>query len=95
MALVVLSGMVRGYTTIAGDFRALVHTSWGLALVAKLCMVVVALTLGAVNRLSLRQPEWPKSRRLRSARVLRAEAVAMLAVLILSATLANLPPPGD
>ena len=96
LAAVLLSGGYRGYTGLEGDLRALRHTGWGLVLVAKLAAVAAALGLGAMNRLALtRSQEWLPVRRRRTAGVLRAEAYAMLVILALSATLANLPPPGD
>ena len=96
LGAVLLSGAYRGYTGLEGDLRALWHSSWGLVLVAKLAAVAAALGLGVVNRLALsRSPEWLPAQRRRTVRVLRAEAYAMLVILALSATLANLPPPGD
>ncbi len=93
LGLVVVSGMYRGYTGLEGDWHALVRTGWGLTLVAKLGCVGLAVGLGGLNRLWLGHVGAGDRRR--SVRVLRVEAWVMVAILGLSATLANLPPPGD
>ena len=96
LAVVLLSGAYRGYTGLEGNFHALFHSAWGLTLTAKLLAVAAALALGVLNRLALtRNPTWLPAQRRSTIRVLRAEAFAMLAILALSATLANLPPPSD
>ena len=96
LAGVLLSGAYRGYTGLEGALHPLFHSAWGLTLTAKLAAVAAALTLGALNRFALtRSPGWSPAHRRHTTRTLRAEAFAMLAILALSATLANLPPPGD
>ena len=96
LAVVLLSGLYRGYTGLDGDYGALLHTAWGITLSLKLAAVAAAILLGGLNRLHLaRSPGWLPGHRRRTARVLRAEAFAMVAILLLSSTLANLPPPGD
>ena len=96
LGVVVVTGGYRGYTGLGGDLHALLHSAWGLTLVAKLAAVAAALALGVVNRLTLsRSPGWLPAERRRTMRTLRAEACVMLAILALSATLANLPQPGE
>ena len=66
-------------------------SSWGLLLDAKLALVAVAVLLGAFNRFVVMPslPDaWP-----RFVRVLRVEAVVLLAVLVVAAWLANGEPP--
>ncbi len=96
LAIVLLSGLYRGYTGLDGNYGALLHTAWGITLTIKLVAVATAMLLGGLNRLHLaRSPGWLPEHRRRTALTLRAEAFAMLAILLLSSTLANLPPPGD
>ncbi len=96
LALVLLSGLYRGYTGLDGDYTALLHTAWGVTLSLKLVAVAAAMLLGGLNRLYLaRSPGWLPMHRRRTVLTLRAEAFAMLGILLLSSTLANLPPPGD
>jgi len=66
-------------------------SAWGLALDAKLALVALAAALGAFNRVAV-LPALPAAAP-RFARVLRVEAVVLLAVLVAAARLANGEPP--
>ncbi|SNT28022.1 putative copper resistance protein D [Granulicella rosea] len=96
VAVVALSGVVKAWRQVGGDLHLLRGAGWAWILYAKVACVTLAVLLGGLNRLGLRTPDdWPEAAKTRAARLLRAEAWAMVAVLILSAWLANMPPPGE
>ena len=96
VGVVLLTGLVKGYRSVEGDLHHLVDGAWGVTLVLKLVCVAAALVLGGLNRLWLgRTAAWTPAERKSSVRMLRAEAVVMVAILALSAGLANLSPPGE
>ena len=95
LGLVALTGGVVALADLHGSLAPLATSTWGGLLDAKLAAVAAAAALGAFNRFStlpaLRHGD-PAAHG-RFALVLRAEAVAMLAVLVLAAALANVEPP--
>lgn len=96
VAVVALSGVVKAWRQVGGDLHLLRDAGWAWVLYAKVACVTLAIMLGGLNRLGLRgSNDWPETTETRSAKLLRAEAWTMVAVLILSAWLANMPPPGE
>jgi putative copper resistance protein D len=87
-----------------GGFQDLFGNPYGNTLVAKLLLVGVAAMLGGFNRLFV-MPPWlasesagnaaPEFLPLRFTRILRIEALVLLAVVVLAAWLASTPPPGE
>jgi putative copper resistance protein D len=78
---------------VTGALQPLPHTQWGILLLVKSTLVLVALALGAHNRFILaRNPTLlaPDARRFTLS--MRIEACAMLAILAISGFLANSPP---
>ncbi len=93
LVIVLLSGVYNAWRGLGGSLSPLPHTAWGLMLVVKVCVVVLALFHGGRVRLLLRVDRSPKPGRIvLIQRWLRVEAFLMLFVLILSAWLANLAP---
>jgi len=94
--VVALTGLIKSYRAAEGTPRLLLHNLWGYILFAKIACVVAALTLGALNRSRLASAvPWSIPTHRRAARTLRAEAYLMAVILLLSAWLANMPPPGE
>ena len=93
VGVVVGSGVWKGYVAVDGDLHLWRQGLWGGLLVVKVVCVAGVLGLGAWNRWMLvRGKHWDEAAALRT---LRAEAWGMVAVLVLSAALANAAPPGD
>ena len=93
LALIVLSGLYNAYRGLGGSIAPLTRTQWGEVLDLKLGLIVVALTLGALNRRMLRgDNSLPSQECTRLATIVRVEAGVMLLILTLSAWLANSPP---
>jgi len=94
LAAVVATGIAIAWHGLGGSIAPLAPasgSSWGLALDAKLVLVAVAVALGGFNRvvaMPALPATWP-----RFARVLRLEAVVLVAVLVAAAWLANGEPP--
>lgn len=91
LAVVVLTGSASAWHGLGGSAALLATSTWGLVLDAKLVLVGVAIALGGFNRfvvLPALPLAWP-----RFARVLRVEAVVLLAALVVAAWLANGEPP--
>ncbi len=106
LALVVLTGAASGWHALGGRVGALLPAAaapaWAGVLDVKLVLVAVAIALGAFNRFRTLPPllaalATPRGDaavpRRRFVRVLRVEAVVMLAVLVAAAILANIEPP--
>jgi putative copper export protein len=94
LATVVVTGVAIAWHGLGGSIAPLAPagaSSWGVALDVKLTLVAVAVALGGFNRLVV-LPALPGTQA-RFARVLRAEAVVMLAVLAAAAWLAGGEPP--
>ena len=94
LAGVVLTGAAIAWHGLGGSLTPLApvsELSWGVMLDAKLALVAVAIALGGFNRLAV-MPRLPGSLP-RFARVLRVEAVVLLAALAAAAWLANGEPP--
>ena len=94
LVAVAVTGVASAWHGLGGSFAPLASvdaSTWGFMLDAKLVLVGVAVALGAFNRLAVMPSlpaAWP-----RFARVLRIEAVVLLAVLVAAAWLANGEPP--
>jgi putative copper resistance protein D len=94
LAAVAATGIAIAWHGLGGSIAPLAPasgSSWGLALDAKLALVAVAVALGGFNRFAAMPAlpaTWP-----RFARVLRVEAVVLLAVLVAAAWLAGGEPP--
>ncbi len=92
VGVVVGSGIWKGYVAVGGDLHLWREGLWGGLLVAKVVCVAGVLGLGAWNRwLLVRGQGWDEDA---AVRTLRAEGWGMVAVLALSAALANAAPPG-
>jgi putative copper resistance protein D len=94
LAGVALTGAASAWHSLGGSLAPLAPaqvSSWSVTLIVKLALVASAIALGGFNRVvvmpSLPQA-WP-----RFARVLRVEAVVLLAVLVAAAWLAGGEPP--
>jgi copper resistance protein D len=93
LILVVVSGVYNSWRGLDGSLSPLTHTAWGRMLVVKVGIVLLALFHGARVRLLLRETiSWNSDRIAIMNRWLRAEALLMVVVLVVSAWLANLPP---
>jgi copper resistance protein D len=93
---VALSGLLKSYRALSGNPRLLSHGLWSWILIAKLACVAAALALGGVHhRWLASSAPWDNLANRRSVYALRAEACLMIVVLLLSAWLANVPPPGE
>jgi len=90
---VAVTGAASGWHALGGTLAPLAppRSDWSAALALKLALVGVAIALGAFNRFRV-MPALPASGA-RFARVLRVEAVVLLAVLMAAAWLANGEPP--
>ena len=94
LAGVAATGVAIAWHGLDGSVAALAPasgSSWGTALDVKLALVAIAVALGAFNRFAVMPSlpaAWP-----RFARVLRVEAVVLLAALVAAAVLANGEPP--
>ena len=97
LPLVLVSGLYNSWRGIGSAIAAVPRSTWGQLLVAKIVVVLIALALGARMHRMLRRPATTRPSPDANARFLRAslriEAIAMLAILLLSAWLANAPPP--
>jgi len=95
LAGVALTGAAIAWHGLGGSLAPLAPVagalSWGVMLDAKLALVALAVALGGFNRLAV-MPSLPESLP-RFARVLRVEAVVLLAALVAAAWLANGEPP--
>jgi putative copper resistance protein D len=91
IGVVILSGLYNAWRGLGGvHLRPLVNTQWGVLLTTKSTLVSAALLVGLYNRLLLRRnPELTPADAARFTRSLRLEAWVMLAILTLSAFLAN------
>jgi putative copper resistance protein D len=93
---VALSGLLKSYRALGANPRLLGHGLWSWILITKLACVAAALALGGVQHRRLASSEpWNNLANRRSVHALRAEACLMILVLLLSAWLANVPPPGE
>ncbi len=94
LAVVALTGGASAWHELGGTLAPMTpstSTDWGVVLDAKLALVAVAIALGGFNRFVV-MPSLP-SRWRRFERVLRIEAMVLLAVLVAAAVLANGEPP--
>jgi putative copper resistance protein D len=96
LVLVVLSGIYNSYRGLNGSVTPLLHTQWGGLLDLKVLLVCIAVAMGASNRrMLLKSRDLPPLPILRLAQMLRAESVVMMLILLVSAFLANSPPPAS
>jgi putative copper resistance protein D len=93
LAFILASGFYNSYRGLAGTVPPLLHTQWGILLCVKILLVAAAIALGFLNRRILhRNPRLTQPQTAQLTRQLRAEAILMLAILPISAALANSPP---
>jgi putative copper resistance protein D len=97
VAVVLLSGALKGWTGLDGHLSGLVHTVWGRILLGKLGLVTVALALGWLHRRWIQQPRrlWTPHQTKTLVATLRIEAVCLTLVIALSAWLASVDPAGS
>jgi putative copper resistance protein D len=94
--VVITTGLWKGWTGLGRSFRPLEHTQWGILLTVKSALVMVALALGVKNRLHMsRNPVFLEADARSFSGWVQAEAVVMVAILVLSGFLANSPPAID
>jgi len=93
LAVVVLSGIYNSYRGLGGSLKPLAGTQWGILLDVKLLLVFAAVGMGAASRrmLATNRTLTPGQASVLTT-MLRVEAVTMLAILTVSAWLANSPP---
>ena len=93
IVIVAFSGIYNAWIGLDGSLKPLPHTQWGILLIIKSALVLIALALGANNRVILgRNPVLLPSDATRFRNSMRVEAVVMLAILAVSGFLANSPP---
>ena len=93
LIIVILSGVYNAWKGLGGSLHQLPHTAWGRMLMVKVFIVLLALFHGARVRLLLQQDSsWKSDRTALVSRLLRIEALLMVFVLVVSASVANLPP---
>ena len=93
LVIVLVSGIYSAWRGLGGSATPLPHTAWGRMLLVKICIVLMALFHGGRVRLLLQESRSSKADQVALIqRWLRAEALLMIFVLVVSAWLANLPP---
>ncbi|WP_263333054.1 copper resistance D family protein [Acidicapsa dinghuensis] len=93
LAIVIATGIYNSWEGQGGSLVPLPHTPWGRMLLLKLSFVLLALGHGARVRFLLKAPlPWTDRQATIMRRWLRTEAMLMIAVIVCSAWLANLPP---
>ena len=91
---VLLSGVIKAAIATNADLHLIRSTQWGQVLTIKSVFVALTVILGARNRWLLTSRRRQSASSIQSvALTLRVEAISMLAVLLLSAWLANSQPP--
>lgn len=94
LAMLLLSGFYTAWHDIHGNISALWTGAWGRTLLAKIAFVGFAMSLGSLTRFRcLRRPASP-DRASAMTRLLRFEAIVMMAILCISGLLANTNPAG-
>ena len=91
LAVVLLSGIYNAYVGLGGSLRPLAGSQWGILLDVKVLLVLIAVGMGAANRRMI-AGDRATQRAPALATSLRIEAMVMLAILAVSALLANSPP---
>ena len=91
LGVVVLTGGASAWHGLGASVAPLATSPWGLLLDAKVALVAAAVALGGFNRF-IAMPALPRAWP-RFARVLRVEAVVLVAALVAAALLANGEPP--
>jgi copper resistance protein D len=86
------TGIYTADRELNGTFSDLLTGTWGRILIGKVVIVLFALALGAVNRFRCLRGDLSKEKITLSARLLWAEAIAILVVLCLSGWLGNTAP---
>ena len=94
VAVVLLTGAIKGWLGLEGDLPALWRSGWGLILCAKLALVAIALALGLLHRrwIAARNSAWTPAQTNTLLQTLRAEAICLTLVILLSGWLANVDP---
>ena len=94
LCLLVLSGLYAAWRDMHGNLSELWTGAWGKILLAKVTFVLLALSLGSLSRFRCLAMPPTNQRANLMVRLLRAEAIVMLAILGLSSVLANTSPAG-
>jgi copper resistance protein D len=95
LPVILLSGVCISYRELNGTLSGLWLSGWGKILIAKLILVAVALTLGALTRFRCVQCPPTSRRAALMVRLVRAEATVMILILCISGLLANTAPAMD
>lgn len=95
VVFVIVSGACNTWLSISSALAQIPHYAWSWVLALKLMLVAIVLTLGGVNRQTLRGIAENSANGDRFDRRLRREALLMIFVLVMSGWLATLPPVGD
>ena len=89
LIVIAVTGVLRALAAI-GSWQGLVTTLYGALVLAKVALILVLALLGAANRLNSARSSAPVEG---FRRLARAQVVAAVAALVLSATLVNVAPP--
>lgn len=93
LLLVVFTGVYNSYRGLGTSLSPLAQTQWGILLDIKLTLVGLAVSMGAYNRTIVRtSSDFDSQKASRLTLSLRAEAITMLLILVVSAFLANSTP---
>ena len=92
LPLIALSGIYNSYRGSGGRIAPLIGIQWGYLLDLKLALVFVAVSLGALSRIILRDNTLSNAQISRLSLTVKLEATVMLLILAISACLANSPP---
>lgn len=95
LPVILLSGVCISYRELNGTLSGLWLSGWGKILIAKLILVALALTLGALTRFRCVQCPPTSRRAALMVRLVRGEAIVMILILCISGLLANTAPPMD
>lgn len=95
LPVILLSGVFISYRELNGKLNGLWLSGWGKILIAKLILVALALTLGALTRFRCVQCPPTNRRAALMVRLVRAEAAVMIVILCVSGLLANTAPAVD
>ena len=93
LPVILLSGVCISYRELNGTLSGLWLSGWGKILIAKLILVALALTLGALTRFRCVKCSPTSRRAALMVRLVRAEGTVMVLILCISGLLANTAPP--
>lgn len=95
LPIILLSGLCISYRELSGRLSGLWSSGWGKILIAKLFLVAIALTLGALTRFRCVHCPPTSRRAALMVRLVRVEAAVMILILCISGLLASTAPPVD